>query len=61
MERKVPEIIDFVFRIRTMRYPDGREQYQTRTENDGVSTDMIAMQLKAFLKILEDDYVEDFK
>ena len=61
MEKKASEIVDFNFNIRRIRYPDCQEDYLTRIEDEGISTEIVVMQLKAYLRLLEEDYIEDFK
>jgi len=61
MKNNIPEIVDFIFNIRMIRYPDGEEDYQTRIENGGISKEITIMQIKSYLRVLEDDYFENFK
>lgn len=61
MSEKEPEVISFGFGIRVIKKPDGQEEYQTRTSNEGVSTEIVIMQLRAYLDAIEEDYFNDFK
>ncbi len=60
MSEEASEVASFGFGIRVVKHPDGREEYQTRAENDGVSTETVIMQLRAYLNSLEKDYFDDF-
>ena len=60
MSKKEPETLSFGFGIRVIKKPDGQEEYQTRTSHEGVSSEIVIMQLRAYLHALEKDYFDDF-
>lgn len=60
MPESSTEIGRFGFGIRIIRHEDGRVEYQTESANQGVPTEIIIMQIKAFLKNLEDEYFDSF-
>ncbi len=61
MTRKLNESKQFGFGINIIKDLEGQEYLQTVVKNSGVSTEIVAMQLRAYLRIIEDDYAEDFK
>ena len=46
--------------IRALRYPDGKVEFKVESANKGVPREIVIMQIKAFLKNLEDEYFDDF-
>lgn len=50
----------FAFGIRIQKLPDGKVAYQTQSQNQGVPNEIVIMQMKAFLRNLENDYFNDF-
>lgn len=61
MTGKANKPLEFAFGIRVLKDFEDREYCQAFIKNTGVSTEIVAMQLKAYLRLIEDDYVEDFK
>jgi len=52
--------VRFGFGIRIIRGEDGRMYCETQSKNYGVQTEVIIMQMKAFLKNLKNDYFDSF-
>ena len=60
MSEEPAEVGLFMVSIRTLQHRDGRIQYQTSMMNKRVPTEIIIMQLKAFLANVEKDYFDNF-
>lgn len=54
---KLPE---FVWHMQVVQNPEGVLGVKTRDYNTGIRLEIIIMQMKAFLKSLEDDYYHTF-
>ena len=56
MTEEPSEIGKFGFGLRILRKSDGSIMYQAQSANEKVPTEIVIMQLKAFLKKLEKNY-----
>ena len=56
-----PKIIGrFAFGITLYRHPDGKIEYRTQSRNEGIPTEIVLMQLRAFLRNQENDYFDKY-
>lgn len=60
MSKEPKEIGRFAFGIRLFRYSDGRTEWRLQSANEGVPNEIVIMQMKAFLRNLENDYFDNF-
>ena len=51
----------FAFGINVIKHDDGSLSYYTKTENNKVPVELVILQMKSYLKDLEDKYFNDFK
>ncbi|MEK6963603.1 MAG: hypothetical protein AABX70_04200 [Nanoarchaeota archaeon] len=54
------EITRFAWGIQVIRTPEGLADMRTHSYNKGIRTEIIIIQMKTFLKSLEDDYYHTF-
>ena len=60
MSRNKNEHGEFFLSIRYMQDSDGVFDYSTGSENQGVPTELVLMQLRAYIKNMEREYFKDF-
>lgn len=60
MPEEPTEIGRFAFGIRVLKHDDGRVELKTQSFNESIPQEMIIMQLKAFLRNLENDYFDNY-
>lgn len=60
MEEENNKVGEFGFAIMGLRQPDGNTEYQTSIINQNIPSEVIIMQLKAFLANVEKDYFDKF-
>ncbi|MBI3032955.1 hypothetical protein HYY69_05755 [Candidatus Woesearchaeota archaeon] len=51
----------FAFAIKVISDEEGNKKYQSIALNNDIPTETIIMQMKAYLKNLEDQYYDDFE
>ena len=56
-----PEVTgEFAVGIRLLRYPDGKMAWKIDSVNKGVPVEVIMIQLRAFLRNMENEYFDAF-
>lgn len=61
MPEGLTELGRFALGIKIFRNSDGSISYQTKDVNEGVPIEIVIMQIKAFLKDLEDNYYQKYE
>jgi len=60
MKGEPEEIGRFAFGIKLLRYSDARTEWNLQSANEGVPIEIVIMQMKVFLRNLENDYFDNF-
>jgi hypothetical protein len=54
------EVGRFAFVLRALARPDGKTRFEAKSMNQNVPTELAIMQLRAFLRNLENEYFENY-
>lgn len=54
------EVGRFAFVLRMLSRKDGKTRFETKSMNHNIPNELAIMQLKAFLRNLENDYFDNF-
>ena len=51
---------EFAVGIRLFHYPDGKQEWKVESVNEGVPAEIVLVQLRAFLRNMENEYFDAF-